>query len=128
MILTRYDSNENGIFGTLASNDGVFVASTLEHAFEQDDGSYMPKLNAGSHECVLGTHQLDHGGPFQAYEITGIPGHKGILFHIGNTNKDSDGCVLLGADRDGNSVVHSADTFNKFMALMDGQNFTLTVS
>ncbi len=129
MKLIRGPGEESGIYGVLQQDDGTQVAVTLEHAFLQDDDSYAPKLPDGSYTCVLGTHQLDHGGPFQAYEITGVSGHKGILFHVGNYNKDSDGCCLLGESRQGDMIVHSGVTFKSFMTLMDGvSTFQLDVS
>ena len=119
----------DGIFGELINEFGQVMAYTLEHAFLQEDGTYKPKLNNGTHLCVLGTHQLDHGGPFKAYEITGVPGHKGILFHIGNMNKDQDGCTLLGKEVTATSVTGSKEAFDAFMALTDGiASFPLTVS
>ncbi len=129
MKLNRTSFEEDGIFGDLTQDDGTHIAETLEHAFLQNDGSYAPKLNEGTHTCVLGEHELDHGGPFQAYEITGVPGHSGILFHVGNYNTDSNGCVLLGELRLGPMITNSKVTFDAFMALTNGANsFELVVT
>src|SRR5271168_2377957 len=97
LILTRLDHSENGIFGQLLDSKTNHLFFTLEHAFEQTDGTYGPKLPNGNYLCVKGLHSLDHTPtPFEAFEVTNVPGHSGILFHIGNYNRDSDGCILLG--------------------------------
>jgi hypothetical protein len=129
--LIRRDWSEEGIFGELVDTSGNLICYTLEHAFPQDGGKYEPKLPSGSYVCLIGTHRLDHNpAPFQAYEVTGVPGHTGILFHVGNYNADSDGCILLGtaiAGRD-QSLTESRVAFSKFMTLQNGLNtFNLTV-
>jgi Family of unknown function (DUF5675) len=97
---------------------------TLEHAYEQDDGSYAPKIPPGVYTCVLGTHSLSNGVPFQTYEITGVAGHSGLLFHTGNWDSDSSGCVLCGQTQiveDGSDMItNSRITFNNFMARLGG--------
>ncbi len=121
--LLHHRINEFGVFGTLISPAGTSYA-TLEHNF-----SGAPKLPPGTYECVRGMHQLDHGGPFEAFEITGVPGHKGILIHVGNFNHDSDGCVLIGMSDNGTSLGRSKEAFNAFMSELAGQtSFTLIVS
>ncbi len=65
---------------------------------------------------------------FETFEIRGVPGHTGILFHWGNYNQDSDGCVLLGSARNGDMIVNSREEFANFMELQKGiNNFELVV-
>jgi hypothetical protein len=131
LILNRVDANENGIFSYLQDSAANILFYTLEHAYLQPDGSYAPKLPNGNYTCVKGLHSLDHTPtPFEAFEVTNVPGHSGILFHVGNYNSDSDGCILLGtaiAGRDA-SITNSKLAFEKFMTLqVDNNQFTLTV-
>jgi Family of unknown function (DUF5675) len=131
-VLHTDQTRDDGIFSTLFFNDEKF-AVTLEHAFEDADGAYFPKLLRGAtYKCVRGPHQLEHGPRFEAFEITGVPGHSGILFHVGNFNKDSDGCVLLGASLHTESsawwIDDSLDTFKRFMAAVaDVDEFDIIV-
>lgn len=128
LILRRQSRTSAGVFSTLEDMDGEVLFYTLEHAYQQPDGSYDAKLNLGIHPCVLGQHQLAKmKEPFQAYEITEVPGHSGILFHVGNYNKDSDGCVLVGTAHVGAMISGSNIAFKKFMEMQDGKNFTLSV-
>lgn len=121
MKLVRDAYRFDGVFGRLFDEKDHLVAYTLEHSYIQDDKTWKPKLPSGQFICVLGPHRL-HGmtSDFQTFEITGVPGHSNILFHWGNFDKDSEGCVLLGAavvtQADGTEMVtHSKDTFKHFM-------------
>ncbi len=93
----------------------------------------MPKLRTGIYQCVRGEHCLHNGLPFTTFEITGVTGHTNILFHAGNFNTDSEGCVLLGQsvvvgpDKK-EMIANSKKTFAKFMELQkDVNTFQLTV-
>ena len=118
----------DGIFGNFTfDGDAAPFMDTLEHAYAQPDGvSYQPKVQPGTYTCVLGTHALANGVPFQAYEITGVEGHAGILFHPGNFNADSEGCVLCGQtevtyDAAGDKMITGSRTeFAAFMARLNG--------
>jgi len=128
LTLIRRNFRPDGIFSDLMTEDGRLMAKCLEHSF---DGK--PKVYDGTFTCVKGTHQLDHEGPFTTFEITGVQGHSGILFHVGNYNKDSDGCVLLGEDIVKSDVVpwmitKSKIQFDDFMTIMgDLTEFMLKV-
>jgi len=125
--LKRESYNSWGIVSTMTSDDNSESFTTLEHAYLQPDGTYKPKLNAGTHTCVLGDHNLEHSKGVQLYEITGVPNHSGILIHVGNYNDDSDGCVLIGSALGERSISGSKLALTKFMDLQAGQSFTLTV-
>lgn len=132
LILTRTEAREDGVFGILKDADGKQLAVTLEHAYDSGhgDGSYAPKMSLGVYKCVRGTHRLHDNKPFQTFEITKVPGHTNILFHVGNYNNDSDGCVLLGDHFGGDPrmIAMSRMTFEAFMArLKDINEFTLEV-
>jgi hypothetical protein len=126
-MLTRNDSTPDGIFGELRTVSGGLVCITLEHSYEQDDGSWAPKVPGGTYTCQRGQHQL-HSGPIETFEITNVPGHTGVLIHPGNDESASEGCVLLGTARVGVTITQSRAAFSKFMALeADQDTFQLTV-
>ncbi len=130
MILIRKDFNKFGIFSLLTNDDGSNIYFTLEHAYLQEDGSFMAKIPDGSYTCVRGWHKLEGmDNAFETFEITGVEGHTDLLFHSGNVNNDSAGCVLLGLSRNEEEVFHSRAAFLKFMNSLQGINsFTLNVS
>jgi hypothetical protein len=135
LILNRNDKGANGVFGTLSYlQDGneVEIAATLEHAYDSGlgNGSFISKIPDGEFSCVRGQHRLaTMTHDFTTFEITGVTGHSNILFHPGNTEKDSEGCVLLGSARVGDAVINSRVTFEKFMTLQNNINeFKLKVT
>lgn len=134
LSLVRDEFIADGIFGRLMDARNKVIAHTLEHAYLQDDGSYSPKTPAGTYTCQRGDHLL-HGmtNPFSTFEIMNVPGHSGILFHVGNWNADSDGCVLLGdaivPSSKGQMVTQSKVIFAEFMQLQNGLNsFEVVIS
>lgn len=134
--LLRSRQQDDGIWGELLDENNHRIAFTLEHSYisEAGDGSYTAKLQPGTYACRRGIHKLANLIPFETFEIEGVKGHDNILFHPGNYNKDSHGCVLLGTTitRIGNSkdemLTASKAAFAKFMALQKNINeFKLTV-
>ena len=132
LILTRTDRRDDGIFSELTHEDGELVAYALEHSYFSG-AMFEPKIPLGDYKCKRGTHQLhgmDH--TFETFEVMGVKDHSGILFHWGNYNKDSAGCILLGTDivkSDPWMVTESRKAFNKFMLLLDGEDsFDLAVN
>jgi hypothetical protein len=126
--LIRRVFREDGIFSELFDDKNNSIAVTLEHSYDN-----KPKVYDGTFTCIKGIHRLHDNIPFDAFEITGVNGHTGILFHVGNYNKDSDGCVLVGTDvqdtDSGRMVTHSMIAFSKFMAGLEGvSSFTLVVT
>ena len=131
--LSRRQLRPDGIFSDLTDDSGQLIAYALEHAYENADGTWAPKIPSGTFTCQLGPHRL-HGmtQDFQTYEITGVSGHSNLLFHWGNWNADSEGCILLGEaiahSAQGQMVTNSRATFSSFIAGLGGdETFTLVV-
>lgn len=128
MTLARVSHSEYGIFSFLRPEVGQVLA-TVEHAYQDPvTGMWMPKIPNGLYVCKRGMHQLLHGGPFETFEITGVPGHDHLLFHKGNTEDASHGCVCLGMSHEGKAVLESEKAFHWFMGFQQGlSTFMLTV-
>lgn len=96
----------------------------------------------GIYHCARSTW-FKHGIP--TFEITQVAGGRSrILFHTGNTEEDSKGCVILGKDfgaiavgdedakgtpvRSKWAVTQSREAFKAFMQALDGvQGFSLSI-
>lgn len=132
----------DGIFSEVFdAATGGKVMVVLEHAYHRNDPQvvnsrnaypgqeWIPKVGAGTFVCQRGAHRL-HGmtADFVTFEITGVTGHQGILFHWGNFNDNSDGCLLTGevfAEAPQGSahiemVTNSRKTFERFMQAQQG--------
>lgn len=132
LTLKRFSIDDDGAFGYLTRDiNSEQVAVTCERTFGADDEPTVV-IPPGVYRCVRGVHSLDGVHRFETYEITGIPGHSGLLFHTGNTEMDSKGCVLLGKHfgqmGDVMAVLDSRVAFRDFMDLMNlADVFQLTV-
>jgi len=144
LILNRTKYSEDGIFGELLNDSGGFVCCTLEHAFIKPDRTFEAKVAAGEYLCKVGTgpleggfHALHDGIPFMAFEIQDVPEFRGlpvtgILFHIGNYQQDSEGCILLGKQigqksSGGNMLMASKQAFDDFMQKQGVDPFTIKI-
>lgn len=127
--LRREEVRPEGVFGELRDEFAECLMFTLEHAYRYEDGEYYAKIPEGSYLCKRTRRTLVDNPRaedyFWTFEVTGIPGHSGILFHAGNYNEDSNGCILLGLgfgrrSNGGKRITKSKDAFNKFMRMMEG--------
>jgi hypothetical protein len=48
--------------------------------------------------------------------LIGVPAFEGVLIHIGNTAKDTEGCILVGRNTKVGKVMESAATFRALYA------------
>jgi hypothetical protein len=124
--LTRTDFREDGIFGELETEDGDYLADTLEHAYPGYGPAsfFVPKVAIGTYECI---RHAPNRLPYETFLLVGVPtfmGHpvSGILIHRGNTDADTEGCILLGRIAKGERqwlVADSRATFARFMKLQE---------
>jgi len=54
--------------------------------------------------------------------LLNVKGFDGILIHIGNTQRDSAGCILVGENKVVGQVINSTATFKKLYAVLDAAN------
>lgn len=54
--------------------------------------------------------------------LLNVKGFDGVLIHIGNTQKDSSGCILVGQNKVVGQVINSTETFKKLYAVLDAAN------
>lgn len=64
--------------------------------------------------------------------LLGVPGFDGILIHIGNYSRDTDGCLLCGKNTVKGMVTDSTNTFKKLYAKLAeadkrGETISITI-
>lgn len=138
LILMRDAQTPDGTFGTLALPG--YALFTLEEDW-RDNAKGRSCIPAGTYTLVR-TIYYKHG--YETFEVTGVPGRSRILIHPGNTEEDTEGCVLVGLrigqvqvpDEDApgkpltmkRAVVASREAFRRLMeTLADVDEATLTV-
>ena len=50
--------------------------------------------------------------------LCNTPGYQGVLIHIGNTAKDTDGCILVGENKTVGQVLNSTATFRRLYPIL----------
>lgn len=105
--------------GVLLRNGEPFL-STLELPFvdNQPNKSCIPN---GRYHCTRINNRVTNGGTKleTTFEVNDVKGRSGILFHVGNFAKDTQGCILLGLGFDEMPgypmITRSTDAFERFL-------------
>jgi hypothetical protein len=141
LVIDRvHDRGEHGVFGTadLLQDERPlysFFSGEEEWRDNQPNISCIP-VGAYALRKVASPKFGD------TYQICDVPGRKNVLVHWGNTEEDTEGCVLLGlsmgftvVEKDEEtgkrakklSVLQSKAAWEKFMKLMGGEDGLVTI-
>lgn len=122
-----------GAYGVLLRSGLPIGPVSVERTYPLSDtaphGPQLVKIPQGQYRCEKTRY---HRGGYDTFEIKDVQGHSRLLFHLGNTEEDSEGCVLLGQRfgmlRGKPAVLQSGLAFAEFMSMMGfRQSFTLGV-
>lgn len=136
LVLKRIARRETYTIGRLYI-DGILFCDTLEdtdRGLRQDMS--LPVLRAkkrkgvtaiptGRYRVTLGVKspkyslrkQYDFCGGYVP-RLINVPCYDGILIHIGNYPKDTEGCILVGKNTKVGAVLESAKTFRELYAIL----------
>lgn len=133
-ILQRFSDNRESTLGVLLKviTSGtelkpVFQGYTLEDQFNTVKIAKETRIPAGKYEIIINRAETPKTLQYrQRYnwfnyhlQLSNVPGFQGIYIHIGNNDKDTDGCILLG-DAAGNNAIGdngisvSTEAFRRF--------------
>lgn len=79
-------------------------------------GRYLVDMKTVSPKYSL-RRQYDFCGA-RVPRLCNVPGYAGILIHIGNTAKDTEGCILVGENKERGKVLNSTATFCKLYPIL----------
>lgn len=113
LIRTKYLSDRT--IGALHIDDVLFCdtlePSNFKRAFSAIPvGEYTVTLNVQSPKFLLSALYKDINAMLP--RLLGVQGRGGILIHIGNYPRDTQGCILVGKLNDNNDLQDSRTTFN----------------
>jgi len=117
---------DEGCYGVMFCERKPPFALTLERTFRPDNAVVIKR---GVHRCTKTTY---YKGQYPTYEIE-QDGHTRVLFHRGNIEMHSLGCVLIGEYfhdfKDMSGIANSAGGFAEFMRKTKGvEEFELEVT
>lgn len=125
--LKRITEIEDGTFGILFDESVPFCLSLERKWLNNKSGeSCIPK---GEYIC----EKVESPKFGQTYEVKSVPGRSEILFHKGNLQEDSHGCIIVAekfGELDGKiAILSSGEAFSEFLEKLHGENeFKLIVT
>lgn len=118
--LIRLEESEHGTIGILKIDKVVFCY-TLEPT-DKLNKSNESSIPAQQYICEK-IFSSKFGGTIQ---VLNVPGRSHILFHAGNVQGDTLGCILLGDTigklKGARAILNSGKTFRRFLDLMSNEN------
>lgn len=125
LTLKRIALRQTYTIGKLYIDDNYFC-DTLEDTVRDlnkngkfDNGEKKVK---GKTAIPYGTYEIKwtYSPRFKKYtpQLMNVPSFEGIRIHSGNSNKDTEGCLLLGKNKNVGMVLNSRATINKFYPLI----------
>ncbi len=136
--LLRYSDNGNSTLG-IVFIDNVFTAYSLEDEYRDIKVSGETRVPHGIYELVkyktnspMTRKYRDKYSWFEWHiMLKDVPNFKNVYIHIGNKEKNTDGCILLGSTANNNKlgegfIGSSTNAFKRFYTLIyeyldDGQ-------
>lgn len=123
LVLLRHPSGLTCTIGDLWVN-GVFYCNTLEDLIREKPGCPVSKwkvagdtaIPAGKYDLVI-TYSPRFGRDLPL--LLKVPGFEGIRIHAGNTDADTEGCILVGEWAGGEVIKNSRKTLDALIALLD---------
>lgn len=121
--LVREPSRNGATFGVLFV-DGRFECFTLEdevrEVAQQPVSAWkvakQTAIPAGRYRIIV-TPSVRFHRPLPL--LVDVPGFSGVRIHPGNTTADTEGCLLVGLDRDGDRVLRSRLAFERLFPQLE---------
>lgn len=124
ITLKRLYKTENSTIGELLI-DGIFECFTLEdkeRAVKIKSETAIPK---GTYKVIINqSNRFKRLMPL----LLNVPNFEGVRIHSGNTNHDTEGCILVGQTRNKNYIGQSRKAYEKlFKKMQAAKDITLTI-
>lgn len=152
LVFQRFSDNRKSTIGLMFKKIQVgteqrlhFVAYGLEDEHRDVKVKAETRIPAGFYELGLRQDETPKTIQYRTkypwfkkhIEILKVPGFTGVYIHIGNTDADTEGCLLLGDNADNNqigdgSISNSTNAFKRFYSevyplLEAGKKVCLTI-
>ena len=128
LLIIRDTFTENSTIGKLFIN-GEFFCDTLENPYINNERN-ISCIPAGQYKVRLRLARESATRDYLHLLVQEVPSRSYILFHRGNTAKDTRGCVLVGQSREQDRVNNSRlamDLIIKEVLNLGGENINLII-
>jgi hypothetical protein len=138
LTVDRYQHNPQETIGRFYI-DGVYQCYTLEDQHRDIKVKGDTRIPSGRYEVKLrreGGHHMKYAKKFPdihkgMLHVIDVPNFQFILIHVGNTELDTMGCLLVGLSKTGKTIGQSVAAYKKIYppiakALIEGKKVFIT--
>lgn len=105
--------------------DGHYECFTLEDTIREIPGQPVAQWKVPTHTAIPAGRYRVIVTPSQRFQrrlplLVDVPGFTGIRIHSGNTAADTEGCILVGSDRQARRVLQSRVAFERLFERLTG--------
>jgi len=121
----RLHRTDNSTIGELTI-DGKFECYTLEDIERYVKIKGETAIPKGTYKVIINqSNRFKRLLPL----LIGVPNFEGVRIHAGNSNHDTEGCILVGQNRSVDYITKSRKAFDSlFKKMQKAKNITITIS
>lgn len=127
-VILQREYKDACTFGLISLPDGEVIHS-LENPWINNERN-ISCIPEGVYICNW-MERSGSGKYKRVWHVTGVPERSGVLFHAGNTTRDTFGCILPGMRRGKlggvDAVLSSGAALNRMRSQLSGESFVLIV-
>lgn len=124
LLLKRLHKTDNSTVGELYV-DGKFECYTLEDKEREVKIKCETAIPKGEYKVII---NLSNRFKILLPLLISVPNFEGVRIHPGNTNHDTEGCILVGTTRSKDFIGSSRIAFKKlFEKMKKAKDITLTI-